>query len=145
LSKPLLLIARSPIGMRILTAAALAVALFLAPAIVSTTVAVAQDPSAPCGIDRDGTPLQCARPDPRANLESACLTTGRVENCVAYHRNACQISGFQQACRLYALGQNCFGGDQNTCAYYVSLLRANTACALDRDQSACAWLQQQRY
>jgi hypothetical protein len=30
-----------------------------------------------------------------------------------------------------------FGGDQNTCNYYVSLLHANTACVLDRDQSAC--------
>ena len=105
----------------------------------------AQDYGAPCGRDAYGSPLQCARPDAGANMESACLTTGRVENCVPYHRNSCEIRGFQQACRLYNLGQNCFGGDQNVCNYYVSILRANTACELDRNQGACTWLQQQRY
>jgi hypothetical protein len=108
--------------------------------------ALAQDdPGAPCGRDAYGRPLQCTRPDPSANLESACLTTGRVENCVPYHLNSCQVRGFPQACRLYNLGRNCFGGDQNICNYYVSLLRANTACWLDRNQSACAYLQQQGF
>src|SRR5262245_61752169 len=101
--------------------------------------AAAQDPGAPCGRDANGVPLQCVRPDPGANLESACLTTGRVENCVPYHRNSCEIRGFPLACRFYNLGQHCFGGDQNTCNYYVTLLRANTACNLDRDQNACIY------
>jgi hypothetical protein len=109
------------------------------------TPSYAQGPEAPCGRDVNGYPLQCARPDPGANLESACMTTGRVENCVPYHRNSCEVRGFQQACRLYNLGRNCFGGDQNTCNYYVSLLRANTACSLDRNQNACAYLQQQGF
>jgi len=113
---------------------------FSAPALAQD-----QDPEAPCGRDENGLPLECARPDASADLESACLTTGRVENCVPYHQNSCLVRGFQQACRLYSLGQNCFGGDQNTCNYYVSLLRANTACVLDRDQSACAYLQQQGF
>ena len=40
----------------------------------------AQDYGAPCGRDAYGSPLQCARPDAGANMESACLTTGRVES-----------------------------------------------------------------
>ena len=105
----------------------------------------AQDAEAPCGRDEYGRPLQCARPEPNANQESACLTTGRVENCVPYHYRACAVQGFPQACRLYNLGRNCSGGDPNMCNFYVSLLRANTACTLDRDQNACAWLSQQNY
>lgn len=50
-----------------------------------------QDAEAPCGRDENGYPLQCATPDASANLESACLTTGRVENCVPYHQNSCLV------------------------------------------------------
>src|SRR5262249_11791013 len=107
--------------------------------------ATAQDPGAPCGRDANGYPLQCVRPDAGVNLESACLTTGRVENCLPYHRNSCEIRGFAAACRIYNIGRNCLGGDQNTCNLYVSLLRANTACVLDRNPSACAYLQQQGF
>ncbi|MCO6416726.1 hypothetical protein JYK14_11235 [Siccirubricoccus sp. KC 17139] len=107
--------------------------------------AFAQDPGAPCGRDQNGYPLQCYRPDPGANLEGACMTTARLENCAPYHRNACEIRGFADACRLYSLGRNCYGGDPNACNFYVSLLRANTTCQLDRNQMACAWLQQQRW
>lgn len=103
------------------------------------------DPGAPCGRDENGTPYPCTRPNPSANLEAACLTTGRVENCVPYHQNACQIRGFQQACRLYQMGANCFGGDPNMCNHYVTLLRANTACALSQDPNACAYLRQQGF
>ena len=131
---------RLPVAVMLLSAA-----LLLAPEIVSPTAAFAQDPNAPCGWDANGYPLQCAQPPPGASIEAACMTTGRPENCVPYHQTACQVNGIQAACRLYALGRNCFGGDQNTCNYYVSLLRANTACALDRDQNACAWLHQQGY
>jgi hypothetical protein len=123
----------------------LSTALFVAAGMFSEAMVLAQDSGAPCGRDVNGYPLQCARPDPGVNLESACLTTGRVENCVPYHKNSCEIRGFQQACRLYNLGRNCFGGNPNICNYYVSLLRANTACNLDRNQNACVWLQQQRY
>jgi hypothetical protein len=129
--------------MKMLSFLCLSATLLLAA--LSPTPSLAQDPGALCGKDQWGYPLQCARPDPSANLESACLTTGRVENCVPYHQNSCQIRGFAVACRLYNLGRNCFGGDQNICNYYVSLLRANTACALDRNQTACAWLHQQGY
>ena len=131
--------------MKILQLWFLSAALFVASGGFLSTPIFAQDPGAPCGIDQNGYPLQCVRPPPNANLESACLTTGRIENCVPYHRNACEIRGFQQACRLYNLGRNCFGGDQNICNYYRSLLQANTACNLDRNQNACYWLQQQRY
>lgn len=131
--------------MKILRLLLLSPALLVAAGILLLTAAVAQDPGAPCGRDANGYPLQCTRPDAGVNLESACLTTGRVENCVPYHRNSCEIRGSQQACRLYNLGRNCFGGDRNTCNYYVSLLRANTACNLDRNQSACVYLQQQGF
>ena len=123
----------------------LSAVLLVLAGMMPASVASAQDAGAPCGRDQNGYPLQCARPDAGVNLEAACLTTGRVENCVPYHRNNCEIRGFQQACRLYNLGRNCFGGDPNMCNYYVSLLRANTACTLDRNQNACAWLQQQQF
>ena len=114
-------------------------------ALLAAAPARAQDPGAPCGRDENGYPLQCARPPANVNLEAACITTGRLENCVPYHRNACEIRGFAQACRLYAMGRTCYGGDPATCNYYVSLLRANTACQLDRNPTACSWLQQQRF
>jgi hypothetical protein len=79
------------------------------------------------------------------NPESACLNAGRVDYCLHYHRNSCEIRESQQACRLYNLGKNCFDGDQNSCNLYVSLLRANTACGINRDQTACAYLQQQGF
>jgi hypothetical protein len=107
--------------------------------------AMAQDADAPCGRDENGQPLLCTRPNPGVDLEAACLTTGRLENCVPYHQTACQIKGFAQACKLYEMGRNCYGGDPKICQYYVSLLRANTACTLDRDQGACTWLQQQQF
>jgi hypothetical protein len=119
--------------------------LALIGAVVACLPALAQDPGAPCGRDQYGYPLQCVRPDAGVNLESACLTTGRIENCVPYHQRACQIQGVQPACRLYDMGRNCFGGDQNRCNYYVGLLRANTSCNLDRNQAACAYLRQQGF
>jgi hypothetical protein len=125
--------------------------LFVSLAIVVAVTAVparaqqGYDPGAPCGRDDDGNPLQCTRPDASANLESACMTTGRLENCVPYHRNACEIRGFAAACRLYQMGANCYGGDPNVCNYYVTILRANTACALNGDQTACAYLRQQGF
>lgn len=115
------------------------------PAWFSPAAAQGYDPEAPCGRDQQGYPLQCTRPDPSVTLESTCLTTARVEICVRYHQNACQIRGFAVACRLFALGRNCFGGDRRTCEYYVSLLRANTACTLDRDPRACQDLRQQGF
>lgn len=65
--------------------------------------------------------------------------------CVPYHQNACQISGLPLACQFYGMGSNCYGGDPNACDFYVALLRANRACSLDADQSACAWMRQQGY
>ena len=109
------------------------------------TPGLAQDPGAPCGRDANGYPLQCTRPDSGVNLEAACTTTGRLENCVPYHQNSCEIRGFPQACRLFNMGRNCYGGDPAVCNYYMALLRANTACQLDRDQQACTWLQQQQF
>ena len=123
----------------------LSAALFVATGSSLSPAVFAEDPGAPCGRDANGYPLQCVRPDPSANLESACLTTGRVQNCRPYHQNACEIRGFPLACRLYNLGRNCYGGDQNKCNYYVSILRANTACNLDRNPQACRWLQQQQF
>ena len=124
----------------------MAVGLLVAGVWLGAGLAQAQeyDPQAPCGRDENGFAYPCRVPDPSANLEAACLTTGRVQNCFDYHRNNCQ-RGFALACRLASLGSNCFGGDPNTCNYYISLLRANTACNLDHDQQACAWLQQQQY
>lgn len=129
--------------MKILKSLGLLVTLLVVSGIFPLNLAIAQNPEALCGWDENGYPLQCVRPDPSANLESACLTTGRIENCVPYHQNSCEIRGFQSACRLYQMGRNCFGGDPNICNYYRSLLQANTACTLDRNQNACMWLQQQ--
>lgn len=103
------------------------------------------DPGAPCGRDENGDANICTRPNPSANLEAACLTTGRIENCVPYHQTACQVRGFQAACRLYSMGSQCYGGDPNVCNQYVTILRANTACSLNGDQNACAYLQQQGF
>lgn len=104
--------------------------------------ALAQDAAAPCGRDDNGDPLVCSRPDPGMDLEAACTTTGRPQNCVPYYQNNC-ARGFALACRMYDLGKNCAGGDPQTCNYFLSLTRANTKCSLDRDQAACAYLQQQ--
>jgi hypothetical protein len=124
----------------------MAIALVLAPVIALPTAAHAQpyDANAPCGRDANGYALQCTQENASANIQAACTTTGRPENCVPYHQNAC-LRGVQQACALYNLGRNCFGGDPNVCNYYLQLIHANTACAMDRDQGACAWLQQQQY
>jgi len=129
--------------MKILKSLGLLVTLLMVSGIFPLNLAFAQNPEALCGWDENGNPLQCVRPDSSANLESACLTTGRIENCVPYHQNSCEIRGFQSACRLYQMGRNCFGGDPNICNYYRSLLQANTDCTLDRNQNACMWLQQQ--
>jgi hypothetical protein len=130
--------------MKILQSLCLLATLLVFPGIFFSNPVFALDQEAPCGRDEYGYPLQCARPNSGVNLESACLTTGRIENCVPYHQNNC-VRGFQLACKFYNLGRNCFGGDQNTCNYYRSLLQANTACTLDRNQNACNWLQQQRF
>ncbi|QQS11016.1 MAG: hypothetical protein IPK81_15545 [Rhodospirillales bacterium] len=123
----------------------LSVLLALAAALASIPASAQYDPEAPCGRDQWGRPLACARPPASQNLEAACITTGRLENCVPYHKNSCEIRGFATACRLYQMGMNCYGGDPNVCNYYVTLLRANTSCQLDRNQQACAWLQQQQF
>lgn len=59
-----------------------------------------------------------------------------------YHRTSCFVRGFARACKAYNLGKNCYGGEQRLCDVYVKMLRANTACALDKDPSACNYLQQ---
>ena len=89
--------------------------LFVSMAGFLMSSAFAQDPEAPCGRDESGYPLQCTKPDASADLEGACLTTGRIENCVPYHQNSCFVRGFQVAFILYSLVQNFFCGDQNTC------------------------------
>ena len=88
----------------------------------------AQDAGAPCGRDANGYPLQCSRPDAGAYNESRCIVSATVEACLPYHQRYCQYNGIAAACRLFSLGRNCLGGDQQTCAYYMSLLRANNAC-----------------
>ena len=107
--------------------------------------AMADDTEAPCGRDDNGDPLQCVKPNPGLDAEAACIATGRPEICVPYHQTSCQIRGFASACRLYDMGRNCFGGDPNICNFYLSMLRANTACQLDRNQGACDWLEQQQF
>ena len=102
------------------------------------------DPGAPCGRDENGTPYIC-RQDPSANLEATCLTSADPRYCLPYHQRACQVQGFALACRVYAIGSNCNGGDPNQCNYYVYLLQANRACALDRNQGACDWIRQQGF
>lgn len=131
--------------MKLIACLSVSLALVLAVGPLGPRAVSAQTSDAPCGRDQYGNPLQCVRPGPSENLESACLTTGRLENCVPYHQNSCFVGGFQTACRLYTMGRNCYGGDQRICSLYVSLLRANTACALDRNQNACDYLRQQGY
>ncbi len=102
------------------------------------------DAEAPCGRDEQGYPLQCYQEPAPSNLEAACLTLARVENCLPYHYNACN-KGFAVACQIYQIGANCNGGDPQACTYYRSLLEANRACALDSNQQACTWIRQQGY
>ncbi len=113
--------------------------------LVPLAFAQAYDSEALCGRDENGYPLQCAQPGASENLESACLTTARLENCLPYHQTSCQIRGFELACRVYAIGSNCYGGDPNQCNYYMALLQANRACALDNDPNACTWMRQQGF
>ncbi len=117
----------------------IALALFAQPAL-----AQGYDPGAPCGRDENGIPYPCA--SVAANmLEATCQTTANPYYCLPYHQRACEVSGFAVACQVYAYGRNCNGGDPQICAYYVSLLQANTACSLQGDPNACGWLRSQGF
>lgn len=102
-----------------------------------------QDPPPYCGTYPDGRPRGCSGSGEGA-MEATCLAQARVDICLTYHRFNCQ-RGFQRACRLANLGQNCFGGDPGRCRYYQQLLTANRACNLEGNQQACFYLQQQGY
>jgi hypothetical protein len=102
------------------------------------------DPEAPCGRDPQGLPYDCTSVAPNM-LEATCLQSADPRYCLPYHQRACQVSGFALACQVYSYGQHCQGGDPHMCQYYVSLLQANTACALNGDQNACGWLQSQGF
>ena len=120
----------------------------LAFALAGGTPTMAQDQGALCGRDQNGNPLPCQQqqpPNPNATLESACMTTARVDYCRAYFQNNCQVRGFPLACKMYQMGSACYSGDQNGCNAFQQVLNANRACALDRDQNACAFLQQQGF
>lgn len=117
--------------------------ILLALSILLPVPAAAQhDPQAPCGRDAQGNPLPCHNVQPNM-LEATCLTRADPQYCLPYHQRACQVSGFAAACRLASIGQHCYGGDPRQCQYYVALLQANTACNLNGDPRACAWLSQQ--
>ena len=103
--------------------------------------AQAYDPTAPCGRDENGVAYACAAVDANM-LEATCTTTASPYYCLPYHQRACQ-TGFALACQMAQLGANCQGGDPNQCQYYVDILRANSACALNGDPNACGWLRQQ--
>lgn len=110
----------------------------------ATVHAQAYDPSAPCGRDAMGNALPCR--DVGANmLEATCLTSANPYYCLPYHQRACQVNGFVVACRMVALGQNCYGGNPQACARYVSLLRANTDCNVNGNPNACNWLNSQQF
>lgn len=118
---------------------AFALSLFATP-----LAAQGYDPGAPCGRDENGNPYPCMSVSGNM-LESTCLTTANPYYCLPYHQRACQVSGFAVACQVFQIGQHCNGGDPGQCQYYVQLLQANSACALNGDQNACAWLQSQGY
>lgn len=108
------------------------------------TPAAAQsyDPSAPCGSDAMGNALPCH--SVRDNmLEATCMTTANPHYCLPYQQRACSVNGLQLACRMASLGQHCYGGNRQTCDYYVSLLRANTDCNVNGNPNACNWLARQ--
>lgn len=119
--------------------ACLLLALLLAPL---AATAQGYDPGAPCGRDAQGNPLPCHSVSPNM-LEATCTTSANPYYCLPYHQRACTVSGFQLACRLAAMGQNCYGGNAQACQYYVSVLRANTDCNVNGNRAACNWLMQQ--
>jgi hypothetical protein len=98
--------------------------------------------SGPCELDANGE-LYCYSNNSANMLEASCLTYADPRYCLPYHQRACQVSGFALACRMVSLGQNCTGGDPNTCNYYVQILQANRACNLEGNQQACSWMAQQ--
>ena len=75
-------------------------------------------------------------------METECLSTARPEICLAYFQFNCQYYGFQLACNMASLGNNCTGGDQQACQYFSAILVANKDCYLG-NQQACAYLAQQ--
>lgn len=104
--------------------------------------AQAYDPAAPCGRDAQGNALPCR--SVRDNmLEATCTTTANPYYCLPYQQRACQVNGFPLACRMANLGQHCYGGNPETCQYYVTLLRANRDCNVNGHQPACLWLRAQ--
>ena len=77
-----------------------------------------------------------------SQLEVYCTTEATPYYCVPYHQLYCQ-QGFALACNLFQLGQNCYGGDANSCNYYISIIQANRDCQVNGNGAACSWLQQQ--
>lgn len=118
------------------------ICLLLLPGLAAPVMAQDYSGAAPCGRDDYGRPLQCDTVDPNA-LEIQCASSANWQYCLPYHMRACQ-TGFQVACHLASMGQNCQGGDPRLCQQYISLLQANTACTLG-DQAACNWLRAQGY
>ena len=106
---------------------------------LSPGVALAQ--SGPCELDANGE-LYCYSNNNPNMLESTCMTSADPRYCLPYHQRACQ-TGFAVACQMADLGGNCAGGDPQRCNYYVQLLQANRACALQGDQQSCQWLRSQ--
>ena len=118
------------------------VCLALATFLASPAPAAAQqdDPPPHCGTYPDGRLRGCAGSG-QGGMEATCMAQARVDICL-YFRFNCQ-RGFALACRMAAVGQNCFGGNPQQCSYFQQLLIANRACALDGNQQACGYLRQQ--
>jgi hypothetical protein len=76
-----------------------------------------------------------------SQIEVWCTTEASAYYCLPYHTYYCQ-QGYAVACRMMQLGQHCYGGDPNTCNYYVGILQANRDCQFGNPQ-ACNWLRQQ--
>jgi hypothetical protein len=114
--------------------------------IVSAMCALLPAPAAgqsgPCELDASGQ-LYCYSNNSANMLEASCLTYADPRYCLPYHQRACQVNGFQLACQMANLGQNCGGGDAGRCNYYVQILQANRACNLEGNQQACNWMKQQ--
>jgi hypothetical protein len=70
------------------------------------------------------------------------MYNGRADACVTIHRITCEVSKVEEACRYYDFGRHCPIGDPDKCNLYISLLLANTACSIRREQDGCDYLKQ---
>ena len=116
-------------------------------AVSSPELALAQQGSDGIDNDDDGQTDEADEYDygshDMGRMEAVCNATARTDACLFSHNMFCQYFSLPMSCALAQIGNNCNGGDPEQCRYYEGLMQANVACAVQGNQDACSWLQQQ--